>query len=875
MKTPVLDCQSERRRHEVRRQEINGLDYLEVSDDQLRLTIYFLGAAPEGLGTEHFAVTGGERIRDIAVVEVETCPQVDDDLDNCVVVTVDRPGDFSTYTICLVDPPEPDRFDPRYRCLDFSFKAACPTDLDCKSERSCPPEPRDEPDISYLAKDYASFRRLILDRLAGVMPEWNESHVPDVGITLVELLAYAGDYLSYYQDAAATEAYLGTARQRISVRRHARLVDYMMHEGSNARAWVHINTSTDATLPASQLSFLTGFDEAPEITGRPLLWTDLAGIPAGRFEIFEPLADAGAEIDLFTAHNRIPIYTWGDLECCLPRGATSATLVDGPVQPPGPDPDPDDDEDGCDDTEPYQKDPGDEKPPRQEYPPDKDPEPERVLRLAVGDLLLFEEIIGPGTGDLDDADPAHRHVVRLTRVEPTVDALYGQPLLEVGWGAEDALPFPLCVSVLGPAPECAVIEDVSVARGNVLLADHGRGLDEPEDLGCVPVETEETVCEREGRPSDVIRHPGCFRPVLAESPLTFSQPLPPTGPAARLLDQDPRLALPWVRLSSQPGCDGPSPENGGPQREWTPRRDLLASGADDDHFVVEMDDRRRAHLRFGDGELGSRPQAELAFGARYRTGNGPVGNVGADTLTLAVTDELVSGVTLAPRNPLPARGGTAPEPLVDVKLFAPHAFRQTLERAITADDYAALAGQHPAVQRAAAELRWNGSWYEARVAVDPLGRTGADAALLAEIDAHLRRFRRIGHDLAVLPAHYVPLDVALCVCVERGFLRAHVLAALLEAFSDGCLADGSLGFFHPDALSFDDNVSVSRLVARAQTVTGVASATVTKLERLFEGPYGEIEAGILAIGALEIARLDNDPSFPENGRIRFDLGGGR
>ena len=73
------------------------------------------------------------------------------------------------------------------------------------------------------------------------MPDWRERHVPDLGIALVELLAYVGDHLSYYQDAVATEAYLDTARQRISVRRHARLVDYPMHEGCNARAWVFVD----------------------------------------------------------------------------------------------------------------------------------------------------------------------------------------------------------------------------------------------------------------------------------------------------------------------------------------------------------------------------------------------------------------------------------------------------------------------------------------------------------------------------------------------------------------------------------------------------------------------------------------------------------
>ena len=80
----------------------------------------------------------------------------------------------------------------------------------------------------------------ILDRLAVTAPAWKERHAADLGMVLAELLAYAGDHLSYRQDAVATEAYLKTARRRISVRRHLRLVDYRLHEGCNARAWVHV-----------------------------------------------------------------------------------------------------------------------------------------------------------------------------------------------------------------------------------------------------------------------------------------------------------------------------------------------------------------------------------------------------------------------------------------------------------------------------------------------------------------------------------------------------------------------------------------------------------------------------------------------------------
>lgn len=902
---PTLDCLDDRRRHDVRRRDWNGLDYLEVSDDQRTLTVYFLGAAPEDLSRENVRITGGRRIWDIEVLAVEICPQVDPELDNCMIVTVDKPGDFSTYTLCLVNLPDDAPFDPRYRCLDFSFKVACPTDLDCKTPPICPPEEHAEPEISYLAKDYASFRRLILDRLAVVMPEWTERHVPDLGITLVELLAYVGDYLSYHQDAVATEAYLDTARQRISVRRHARLVDYRMHEGCNARAWVHVHTSTDVTLPGAQLSFLTGFDEAPPVDDRLLQWEDLSEVPASRYEVFEPLLeDPDAALRLYAAHNTICFYTWGDAECCLPRGATSATLIDGPCPPLEDEPD----ENGEGNAEQEeQDDPGGkgygEDSPVQQRPPDTEddaPADGRVLHLTPGDVLIFEEVIGAKTADEDDADPARRHAVRLTRVEPTVDALYGQPLLQIEWAEEDALPFPLCLSTIGPPPDCTLIQHVSVARGNVLLADHGqrRG---PEALGCVPQEAEDTQCNGEGRASDVVRRPGRFRPTLSKGPLTFSQPLAPDAAAAHRLTQDPREALPWIRLTSyfDPAClpegdghddtevhepnetgqdahgDGASEDETTGRHPWTARRDLLASGAEDYDYVVEMDDRRRAHLRFGDGELGRHPAAGHTFDALYRIGNGPAGNVGADTLTLAVTGELFSGVTLTPRNPLPARGGTAPEPIAEAKLFAPHAFRQVLARAITADDYARLAEQHPEVQRAAAVLRWNGSWYEVRVAVDPLGQAEADDALLDAVYRHLYRYRRIGHDVAVRPAQYVAIDLVLEVCVASSFLRGHVKAALLERFSDRRLPDGSLGFFHPDALTFGQSITLSQVVATAQAVPGVDSVSVTRLERLFEGPNDEIEQGVLPIGPLEIARLDNDPSFPENGRIRFDLRGGR
>ena len=149
--------------------------------------------------------------------------------------------------------------------------------------------------------------------MAVTIPDWKESHVPDIGIMLVELLAYAGDYLSYYQDAVATEAYLDTARQRISVRRHVRLVDYQMHEGCNARAWVTVatDTDTDGPLDPREVFFTTALPGKPD--QRVFQNDEFARIPAGTYEVFRPLvADPAQKIAIYQAHSEIHFYTWGD-----------------------------------------------------------------------------------------------------------------------------------------------------------------------------------------------------------------------------------------------------------------------------------------------------------------------------------------------------------------------------------------------------------------------------------------------------------------------------------------------------------------------------------------------------------------------------------
>jgi hypothetical protein len=875
MNDPLQHC-CDLRRLEVLRNagSANAIEFIEVRDraepvEALRQRTLFVrllradaslvdGGGSLVLTVNQLRIDGGERIRRIDIewfaladaLPAGEPPALVDGIDapgRTLVVRTAVAGDFSRYTLAVVagagsHAPAPG-FDPLLSRLSFGFKVECPTPYDCAADAACPVERPVAPEIDYLARDYESFRRQMLDRLALTVPGWTERSVADVGMTLVELLAYGADNLSYRQDAIATEAYLATARRRVSVRRHVRLVDYHLHEGCNARAWVHFSVAGNDVPLAAGTTVLSRVAGAPTVIAPASRALDEA-LRAGA-TVFETVREEALHADL----NRLLFYTWGDEACCLPTGTTRATL-------------------------------------RGHHP-----------RLAVGAALAFVEVLSPTTGTAGDADRSHRHVVRLTRATPGQDPsgqLFDDPPVDaplevthIEWHAEDALPFALCLGARAwPG------QPISEVWGNGVLADHGRtgqdNADGEDPAWQVPRATLRAAlpagsppdCDPPERPLLPLR----WRPALAEGPLSHGFALadllahaPDNSddsdhsdhsdegffPATRLATLAAHHARPLISLASTLGTHSD---------DWAAQRDLIGSGAGTTDFVVEVDDRQRAHLRFGDGTHGQRPDEDTVFTPTYRVGNGRAGNVGAMAMAHVVSTDTAAFIAVA--NPMPAFGGTEPEDVEAARRDAPQAFR-TQERAVTAADYAAVTERRTEVQRAAASFRWTGSWHTVFVTADRVGGAPVDAPFERRVRRHLERFRMAGVDLEIDAPQFVALDIVLHVCASAEHFRPQVLKALRQVLSAAVQPSGLTGLFHPDRFSFGQPVYLSPIIAAAQAVPGVESVKALRFQRLVRPEPTSLADGVITIGRLEVAQLADDPNFRERGLLEIQIGGGK
>lgn len=302
---------------------VNGIDYVEVAANQTQLSVHFLNTVPvQGTlsQTSPVTITGGEVITTITVNPVDDSPgspdwSSDSEGRPVLAVTVAAPGDFSAYTLSIHSAPASTALDPFSASVQFSFKAGCTSTLDCAAPAAaCPEPPGEQVSINYLAKDYASFRQALSEFSALRYPAWVERSEADAGVMLMEALAAVADELSYYQDRVAAESAITTATQRLSVVRHARLVDYEPAPATTATTVLQLTVSGSATINTPLLCRALGADGS-----------------VVDFEVEDP-AQGIAGAPAFTVDARwnpgaLKPYYWDDSQRCLLHGSTSLYLL--------------------------------------------------------------------------------------------------------------------------------------------------------------------------------------------------------------------------------------------------------------------------------------------------------------------------------------------------------------------------------------------------------------------------------------------------------------------------------------------------------------------------------------------------------------------
>ncbi len=829
----------DRRTAVIHSPDYNGIDFVEIMDEQQTiLRVHFLNAVPlVGTLTGRPTITGGETIAEVPVLHIDDTQDWGFDEEHITLTLhVNAPGDFSTYTLTIPSI----RLDSYFGQIPFSFKAACPADVDCEiTPPPCPPPDGDTPPINYLAKDFLSFRQALLDFSALRYPAWQERSEADFGMMFLEALSALADDLSYTQDRVAAEATLLTATQRRSAIRHARLVDYEPTPPTGAAVMLRFDVADGVDQIPAGIAV-----SAPGPDGTPIPFETGTGL---QDRMFDP--NSGALLDVPPSVPASPVWNSGiirpywfdDSQRCLRAGATSM-YVRG-----------------------------------------------RGYQFLPNQQLLIETLAET------TADPPLRQIVQLVSAVEQCDPIFpcavdgaGPPFMT----CETSPPQPIAPTAVTkitwrPADGLEADRDLTRTRlaGNITPATQGRtvaneafviGVPQPGDpargsvtrIGSRPLLPQ----GKSGDPPPIQLY------TLAEAPLTW---LPQ-------LSRDPSgQPLPEIVLLQDNGDAPPTP--------WSYFRSLIDAGAgpfdlvftidpvlfrqmgrnSDQTVRADYDGDNGDTLRFGDSRFGLNPDEGTRFLVSYRTNAGSAGNVAADAISLLDPKVLATGHYRSVSNPLAASGGQDAQTLQSIQRLAPQAFRAKQFRAVTLGDYRATAETLPWVQRAGATSRWTGSWLTNFTTPDPRASEQITIDERTGLVTLLDRYRMAGTESYVGDPAYLSLDLDIDVCALPDAFAGDVKERLTIALSPAGPVGGKGGFFAPDNFTFGQQLERSRLEAAIQAVPGVAGVQSIQF-RVRGRSAGLAEmSDVVPVGVEQIIRCDDDASAPEHGAFSVTVGGGR
>lgn len=276
---------------------------------------------------------------------------------------------------------------------------------------------------------------------------------------------------------------------------------------------------------------------------------------------------------------------------------------------------------------------------------------------------------------------------------------------------------------------------------------------------------------------------------------------------------------------------------------WTLQETLAFSREEQLDYAIEIDENDRTIVIFGDNTLGAIPPSGAVIKATYRVGGGRKGNVAAGAIGTIVDAPALSLLGAAVTNEQPATGGAERETIEHAVQHAPKVFR-SFKRAVTGEDYKAMALNFPGVGKVRAEVL---NWNRVTLYVAPEGGDRVSDLLTANLLAYFEDKRPLSTLIEVEDVDYVRIYVSAKVGLESYYSQTEMRDKIQKA------ASNLLAF---DNVDFGETIFLSKFYEAIEAIDGVAFVTLTEFHREGEEiPAAMHPEGRLELTASEIPRL--------------------
>lgn len=251
--------------------------------------------------------------------------------------------------------------------------------------------------------------------------------------------------------------------------------------------------------------------------------------------------------------------------------------------------------------------------------------------------------------------------------------------------------------------------------------------------------------------------------------------------------------------------------------DWSEIHHFQDSDAGSPHFLPETDHLDQTTITFGDGKSGAFAPAGASIECSWLETLGSDGNLGPNLITQLLDPIYVNGqhVKLSVTNPIPATGGADRETHDHARRQAPAELR-TLWKAVTKEDYKALAEGFPGVAKAqvldtndCANIRY----YNVHLAIAPNGGGLPSPVLKQDLTEFLEARKVVTVEINLFDPVYREINID-----AEAYAWPGEDLALVRSRIEASLAD----FLAFDQVAFGQSIHFSDIVALLDGVHGVS-----------------------------------------------------